>query len=428
MTTSGYITSGLVAVAIIASGIFATLTYALRSFSRPRLTEALTRRKMESWAHTTVDHASELAFVTASLRLLCNMCILLGALHLSRDHGLPLWAEYLIGTGATAILTLITSVMLPHALASHAGEPAIALFVRPLAGLRVLFRPLTGMLHATENVVRRATRPTGKDAPDAEEQLQSEILAVVEEGEKTGVVDEAEREMIESVIVFNGRIVGDVMTTRSDIVGLPLASSLEKVRHIIEESGHSRIPVYDDSLDHIVGMLYVRDLLRYVGEPTVQFELRAIMRAPFFLPESKRLRDVLAEFRQQEVNIAIVLDEYGGTAGLISIEDVLEELVGEITDEHEAIESATFKRIDGSTAEVDARMLIEELNRLLGTQLPEDGGYDTLGGFVSTHLGRIPEAGMEFEALGAIFHILQAEPQRVTRVRVQLLAQTQSAS
>ena len=233
-------------------------------------------------------------------------------------------------------------------------------------------------------------------------------------------MDETEREMIQSVIEFSDTTVAEVMTARPDIVGLPVDSSLEKIRSVIEESGHSRIPVYEGSLDHVIGILYARDLLRYVGEKPKAFDIRSAIRQAFFVPESKLVRDLLQDFRLQKVHIAIVLDEYGGTAGLVTIEDLLEELVGDISDEHEGIEPAVFKRIDDSTAEVDARIHIDELNRLLGTRLPENQGYDTLGGFISTHLGRIPQAGTQFEYDGSLFVILEAEPQRVTRVRVEV--------
>src|SRR5438105_3518059 len=143
------------------------------------------------------------------------------------------------------------------------------------------------------------------------------------------------------------------------------------------------------------------------------------MRQTVFVPETKPLRDLLVEFRLQKVHIAIVLDEYGGTAGLVTIEDVIEELVGDISDEHEPVEPAMFQRIDEQTAEVDARMYIDELNRLTGLNLPEDAGYDTLGGYVSTTLGRIPEKGTTFEADGAKFTVLDAEPQKVNRVRIE---------
>jgi CBS domain containing-hemolysin-like protein len=413
----------LATLAAILSLVFSALTYSLRDFSRGRLESALVSRKREAWLDSTVEHAGELAFLTSSLRLLSNLSVLLLALDIVRAYGWPLWLEYAVGAGAAAVVTMFSSVIIPHSLASHAGEPIIAMLVRPLHALRIIFRPLSKVMHAANHVVARATTNSDpEDAHDkAEEELQSELLAVVEEGEKSGVVHETEREMIESVIEFADTTVSEVMTARPDIVGLPVDSALEKIRSHIEESGHSRIPVYEGSLDHIIGVLYARDLLRYVGETPRAFDIRGAMRPPFFVPESKPLRDLLQDFRLQKIHIAIVLDEYGGTAGLVTIEDVLEELVGEISDEHEAIEPAVFKRIDDATAEVDARIHIDELNRLLGTRLPEEEGYDTLGGFVSTHLGRIPQAGTQFEHDGSLYIILEAEPQRVARIRVQVL-------
>jgi putative hemolysin len=148
-----------------------------------------------------------------------------------------------------------------------------------------------------------------------------------------------------------------------------------------------------------------------------------MLRPPLYVPESKSLTDLLRDFKLQKVHIAIILDEYGGTAGLLTIEDILEELVGDISDEHEPLEPAMFKRLSETTAEADARIYLDELNRLLGLNLPEDAGYDTLGGFVSTTLGRIPEKGETFDASGAKFTVLDAEPQKVNRVRVEVVPQ-----
>jgi putative hemolysin len=418
---SHYATIAVIVISLTLSGIFATLTYALRDFSRTRLSEILTRRGTLHRLEPTIEHASELAFITASVRLICNLGVLLGLLYLFDNHGWSIAAQYSAAAGCSAVLTIAASVTLPHALATHVGEPVIALLAGPLHALRVVMRPLSKLLQVTDHVVRRAASSSAPPPERANEQLQSEILAVVHEGAKDGVVDATERQMIESVVQFRDTAVMQVMTARPDIIGLPVDADLERIRGLMEESGHSRIPLSDGSLDHIVGILYARDLLKYVGETPDKFDIRQVMRPPFFVPESKPLRDLLQDFRLQKVHIAIVLDEYGGTAGLVTIEDVLEELVGEISDEHEPIERAIFHRIDDNTADVDAKIHVDELNRLLGTNLPEDDGYDTLGGYVSTHLGRIPQAGTAFEAAGAGFVILEAEPQRVTRVKVQII-------
>jgi magnesium and cobalt transporter len=205
------------------------------------------------------------------------------------------------------------------------------------------------------------------------------------------------------------------------MIGLPVTATLDHVKQIIDESGHSRIPVYSGSLDQIVGVLYARDLLKMLGDKIESFDIRTAMRPAFYVPETKLLRELLQDFRVQKVHLAIVLDEYGGTAGLVSIEDVLEELVGDISDEHEPHEPSLIKRIDATTFEVDARIRLEALNRALELSLPEDAGYETLGGFVSNTLGRIPPKGFTLEHPGMRITILDAEPQRVNRVRIELI-------
>jgi putative hemolysin len=276
-------------------------------------------------------------------------------------------------------------------------------------------------MHSIDSAVASVTDVSGNSPTEqAEQEIQEEILSVVEEGEKEGIVDKQERVMIESVIQFRDTTVGQVMTARTDVVGLAIGSTLPQVREVVEESGHSRIPVYEGSLDHIIGILYARDMIKHLGLPPARFDIRSAMRPAFYVPETKPLKDLLQDFRLQKVHMAIVLDEYGGTAGLVSIEDVLEELVGDISDEHEPQEPAMIRRLDEHTVEVDARVRIDELNRNLSVNLPEDAGYETVGGFISATLGRIPQNGTTFEHPGMKFTILDAEPQVVNRVKIEL--------
>jgi CBS domain containing-hemolysin-like protein len=326
--------------------------------------------------------------------------------------------------GLSAAIMFFGSIALPQALTRHAGDAIIAEFAATLQILRWFFWPLTCLMHAVDRVVRRTVGTPAANEPEAiEHEIEQEILSAVEEGEKEGVVDEEEREMIESVIQFHDTSAGQIMTPRPDIVAVDVSSTLPVVKQTLEESGHSRLPVYSGSLDHIVGVLHARDLLKHIGLPASQFNVRSAMRPAYFVPETKPLRDLLADFRLQKMQLAIVIDEYGGTAGLVTIEDVLEELVGDLSDEHESVEPAMFHRLDDNSAEVDARIYIDELNRLLGLNLPEDAGYDTLGGYVSTTLGKIPEPGATFEQDGAKFTVLDAEPQKVNRVRIDVIPQ-----
>ena len=281
--------------------------------------------------------------------------------------------------------------------------------------------PVTKLMHLTDALVERAASRGATDQPEKlEQEIEQEIIAAVEEGAKEGVVDEDERQMIQSVIAFHNTQVGQIMTARPEIYALDVKCTLEGIKSKIAESGHSRIPVFEGSLDHIVGILYARDLIRHLGEPPESFNVRAMMRPPFYVPETKPLVDLLKDFRRNKVHIAIVSDEYGGTAGLVTIEDIFEELVGDISDEHEPVEPEMLVRLDDQTAEADARIYIDQLNEQLGLSLPTDAGYDTLGGFVSNTLGRIPEAGTTFEHENVKFTILDAEPQKVNRVKLEM--------
>ena len=318
------------------------------------------------------------------------------------------------------MITLAVSVAIPHAVARHAGETMIGRFVRFLHLLRWLMRPVNWLMQWTDDTVRRLA---GQNDQTESEEIEQEIVSVVEEGVKEGVVDEQEMEMIESVIEFRDTTVGQIMTARPEIVALDVKSSLIEVKQLLEESGHSRVPVYKDTIDQIVGILYARDLLKHLGLPSDQFDIRSAIRPAIYVPEIKPLRDLLSDFRIQKVHIAIVLDEYGGTAGLVTIEDLLEELVGEISDEHEKVEPAMLARIDDTTYEADARLYLDELNRTLGLNLPEDAGYDTLGGFLTTTMGRIPPVGTVLEQPNAKYTVLDAEPQKVNRVKIDLVLQ-----
>ena len=220
------------------------------------------------------------------------------------------------------------------------------------------------------------------------------------------------------------------MRPRTEIEGLELTDDLGFIRDFITKAGHSRIPVFKGDLDHILGILYAKDLLEFVGDGSKsEFELRPILREAQFIPETKPVRDVLSEFKTKKVHMSIVLDEYGGTAGLVTIEDVLEELVGEIQDEYEPEDESLPEILVQSgtrTAEVDARAYIDDVNDALeaiGLSIPDEDEYDTVGGFVLSALGRIPEMGENFQANGVVVRVLEAEPTKVTRVLIEPVAE-----
>jgi len=280
------------------------------------------------------------------------------------------------------------------------------------------------VMHAVDWIVRRlsgvpeSVNGNGEvSAEQLEDAVKAEILQVASDGQAEGVMDAAEMEMIESVIEFSDQQAGEIMTPRTDIVALPVEADAEQVLRTFIEAGHTRIPVYDGDIDHIVGILHAKDLLRREAEP---FDLRRIMRKPFFIPETKRLDELLREFKARKQHMAIVLDEYGGTAGLVTVEDLIEEIVGDISDEYDRPESALMKRLDDHTVEVDGRMYIDDLNDALGLNIPEEEDFDTVAGFVSSELGTIPKVGESLTAYGATFTVLAADDRKVTRLRVEL--------
>ena len=276
-------------------------------------------------------------------------------------------------------------------------------------------------------VVRRIS---GADLQDDEDDLSDQVLAAVEDHEEGITVAEEQKQMIEAVFDLRDTDAGQIMTPRTDIQGIGLPATLDEVKHAVLEYGHSRLPVYRENLDEIAGILYAKDLLNLLNDPdktainrpSEPFDLESLLREPFLIPDSKNVLDLLREFRATKIHLAIVLDEYGGTAGLITIEDILEEIVGEIQDEYEPEdEGPEFTPVDETTLKVDARMHIDDLNDQLKTDLPEDEDYDTVGGFVFAELGHIPDPGETFEAHGVKVTVDEAEKTRVITVTVEKL-------
>lgn len=232
-------------------------------------------------------------------------------------------------------------------------------------------------------------------------------------------IHEEEKEMIESIIQLRDVGVSEIMTPRTEMQCIDSTSPIKAAVEFAVESGHSRIPVYEGNRDNIIGILCVKDLLKYWNDPKRDtYRLRDILRKPFFIPESKRLNELLHEFRMKKLHMAVVLDEYGGTAGIITVEDILEEIVGEIVDEYDTEEEVMVNPIGENVAEVDGRTYVDELNEKLQTSIPEDGEYDTVGGFVFSYLGRIPKVGETFDYGGAQFTITDADERRVRKLKI----------
>ncbi len=243
-----------------------------------------------------------------------------------------------------------------------------------------------------------------------------ELLHLAEMKEGAGAMDAEEREMIRGVMALEETTAREIMVPRTDVVAVPSDASFEEVARIIVERGYSRIPVFEDTMDNIVGVIYAREVLSFLANGARPADLKSLARPAYFVPESKRVDELLTEMRRNKLSIAIVVDEYGGTAGLVTVEDLLEEIVGEITDEFDR-EEETIHRISDREAILDARVSIDELEELFGVKV-EEGDFDSVGGFVLSHLGRMPTAGEEVRVDGLLVRILAVSGRRIKRVRV----------
>jgi putative hemolysin len=415
-----YLSIGGVVIASLLSMVFSALTYSLREYSRASLAEYLGRHDGDRWFEPITEKTPDLIFITAVGRQICNILMWVLTFAAFEQTSYSALLRYSLTILVAGVIAIFCSISLPHAGSRYAAAQIVGFFAPLLRVLGVMFSPLAGLMHGTDDVVRRAL---GADEKAPQMQIEEEILSAVEEGEKEGVVDEQEREMIESVIKLGDTTAGHIMTSRPEIAAVPVDASLEQVKAVMEQQGHSRLPVYESTLDHVLGFLHARDLIKHLGVANGQFDMRAVMRPAFFVPETKPLGDLLKDFRLQKVHIAVVQDEYGSTAGIVTLEDIFEELVGEITDEHEPSEPAMLKRLDDRTAEADARIHIEELNRLFGLSLPENAGYETLGGFLSSSLAKVPQKDAVYEHDGVRYTVLDAEPQRVKRVKIEMIPQ-----
>jgi len=398
-----------------------TLVYAVRTYSRSRLSDRLRNGERQRWLDWLDQHEWELQTLTGLLRLLVNFVVLICVWAFFRSSlAWPAdpWPEIQAGI-ATLLLLAIFAIAIPHALSVHAGEAVLAISLGPLAWIRWLLWPLGRLFAMVEFVVRRLLGKAEVSKEEETERVEQEILDAVSEGKAHGAVDDEQKDMIESVFELDETAVNAIMTPRTDIDGVPAGASYDQVREAILNSGHSRLPVYEDSVDRIVGVVYAKDLLRL--DPNQPFELREIMRVAPYVPETKTLNELLREFRANKVQIAIVLDEYGGTAGLVTIEDILEELVGEIDDEYDQKPPPAMNRLDADTLEVDARVHIDEINEELEIELPEEEDYETIGGFVFATLGKIPAAGEEFRHENIRVEVVDAETRKIKRLRLHVL-------
>ena len=317
-------------------------------------------------------------------------------------------------TLAAALFTIVVGEIVPRSVALRRPNQVALAIARPLRFFVVGLAPLAGIALGLSNLL---VRPFGLTATFAVPIItEEELRTLLEASAQSGAIEEDEKEIIRNVISFGDTDVRQVMTPRIDVKALDVGAGLPALLDVIVESGHSRIPVYEGSVDAIVGIVHAKDLLPALARGERALELRSVMRLPLIVPENRRVDDLLDEFRRSSVQLAVVQDEYGGTAGLVTIEDLLEELVGEIQDEYDQ-EEPLLQTLAQGEYRVDARMAIDDLNDCLGLSLPHED-FDTVGGFVFGLLGRQPVAGASVHYEGAEFLVEKTDGRRVDKIRL----------
>jgi CBS domain containing-hemolysin-like protein len=416
----------IAALLVPLAGLFAAADAALNSVSRARV-EALVREGRAG--------ARALAAVVADRPRHVNLLLLLRLVAETAATVLltvalarlitPVWAGILT---AGAIMVVVSYVLIgvgPRTLGrQHPYELGVAI-AAPIRALATLLGPLTKLLILIGNAVT-----PGKGFRQGPFSSEVELRELVDMASTSGVVDETERKMIHSVFELGDTLVREVMVPRPDVVWVERDTSVDKVLRLALRSGYSRLPVLGENIDDVIGVAYLKDLVRAQSEQAQNGDpaavLTAVMRPAVFVPDSKRIDELLKEMQRTRNHMAIVVDEYGGTAGLVTLEDLIEELVGEIVDEYD-VEEPNIEPMPGGDVRVNGRMPIDEVNELTHADFPE-GDWDTVAGFLINLLGHVPTEGETVDFNGHRLRAEKVQGRRIGRVRISKLASSERSA
>ncbi|MBN2030146.1 HlyC/CorC family transporter [bacterium] len=321
----------------------------------------------------------------------------------------------IIEIGVVTMVILIFSEVSPKVFAVRQSIRFAQLVALPLMGVVKIFSPFSKLFEKLADRLSSLFRVHG-EAPFVDH---DDLITLFKLGEEKGALDQDEREMIHSIFEFRDTAVKEIMVPRMDMVCADKTASIEEILTLVKEKGHSRIPIYNETVDDIVGILFVKDLLPYKKDEKEIPGLASLVRKAYFVPESKMIDELLKEFQRERIHMAIVVDEYGGTAGLITLEDVIEEIVGEIRDEYDS-EKPLIQKINDTNWIVDGKINIEELNDTLNLEIPSEEDYESLGGFIFSLMGRIPNEKEEIKYQKLKLVIEKVLRQRIKKVRIVL--------
>ncbi len=338
------------------------------------------------------------------------------------------WMSW-VSSGIVGALSCLLVFAMAWALSEVFRERSLATAWPVLRTVALVGMPFVGL---GQLIVRAGRHVTGmaEEVVNEAESIADELRSVAEEGHREGVIEDEARTMIRRVIDFSEVDVADIMTPRTEMICINADASLLDARQVLLTEGHSRVPVIGKTTDEVLGILHAKDLLRYLdGSMGNAVSLAEIAREPFYVPKTMGVQNLLESFKRERAHLAIVLDEYGGVAGLVTMEDILEELVGEIVDEFDsADEGDPFRTVVEGSTDVSAMAHLDDIKEHLGIEFPSDGHVDTLGGFVFASLGRIPVTGEQFHIGNVHFTVLEAHKRRIVRLRMRVDDEAPTAS
>ena len=410
----------ILAVLILLSAVFSSAETAFLSTNKIRLRNL--QEEGEKKADLVLQMLDNQSRLISSL-LVGNNIVNISASALATKMATDAFGDAGVGiaTGVMTLLVLVFGEVMPKNLAAAHAE-AWAMFIAPfIRFISVILTPLVFLLTKLSDVVVRFSKKNDEEDPTITE---DEFKILVNVGQEEGVFDESETEMINSIMEFDETYVKAIMVPRIDIVAVDVEDSINEALRLIIDGGHSRIPAYEDSIDNIVGILYAKDIFAHLDADFDELKVRALIRDAYYIPETKKVSDLLNELRLKKVHMAIILDEYGGTNGLVTIEDLIEEIIGDIQDEYDVEEDLIVMHSDNHLV-ADARAPIGDVEEAFDVELDEeileDSEADTIGGLAFEHLGGLPKANDEVTVGRFLIRIVEVSGRRISKVEVTLL-------
>lgn len=414
---------GLLVVLILLSALFSGSETALTAISKARI------RRLKEEKVKGAELLEKLLLNTPRLIstiLLGNTLVNLLAASVATNIAVKVYGNLGIGiaTGIMTFLILVFAEITPKTYAINHPDKVALFAVWFISALSYILYPLSKiMIFIANGILKLLRQETIRQGPFF---TADEIKAMVAIGEEEGILEEEERKMIHGVLELGDTIAKEVMVPRTDMVCVSSDKTIGEALEIAQEAGFSRIPVYEDNLDNVVGILYVKDMLDFVRRGKLNVLVKDLAREPYFVPETKRVDELLREFQMRKIHMAIVIDEYGGTAGLVTLEDLIEEIVGEIFDEYDFEEEKRIEQISEEEWVFDGRVDIDAVEELLGVEIKEEEA-ETIGGFVTSLLGHVPEEGEKVVYEGHEFMVTQVEKKRVLKVKVRKLPEPEES-